>query len=278
MLTEQLFDRISNAVSCSENLRSLADAESQEVARFRLAQYISSDEAFHRHTERYAETLDLHKEGTSAWLWKSPQFTDWLQGKSPRLLCTGVYGAGKTVLAAAILHHLLDTHHSNEVGISYLFCKYGSEVKNSVRELKSVLLRQLIGQVSQVPDLVKKRFDGSREQAPLPMKTIDTLLGLVCRSFQDVFVIVDGIDESDEEVAIALLDLITTLRTASLKGAHILVTAYDTKEVETLAGLSLPVQADTHDVFVFLGDLLSKLPPHLAADIVQTVIANSDGM
>lgn len=189
-------------------------------------------------------------------------------------------GAGKSVLAAVILRHLLDLHQLKEVGISYLFCRHDSGLKNSSRELKSVLLRQLIMQVPQVPDLIKSRYDAVTRygSSPIPLKTIDALLVLVCRSFKGVFVIFDGLDECDDRVWTSLLDLIPSLKTSLGIEPHVLVTTFDTKERNSLAGHSVLVQADAHDVRVFLGDFMPQLPPDLEADIVQTVITYSNGM
>ncbi|KAJ6014429.1 hypothetical protein N7540_009020 [Penicillium herquei] len=46
--------------------------------------------------------LDKRQGGTGQWMLDSPQFQDWYQGKGKTLLCQGIPGAGKTIMAAIV--------------------------------------------------------------------------------------------------------------------------------------------------------------------------------
>jgi hypothetical protein len=82
-------------------------------------------------TDFPAQQLDLiarREEGTGQWFLDSPEFVSWLRGPRSTLFCPGIPGAGKTMLAAIAIDHILKARISDSTGIAYVFCNYKSQV------------------------------------------------------------------------------------------------------------------------------------------------------
>ncbi|CAL8585027.1 hypothetical protein XPA_010607 [Xanthoria parietina] len=52
------------------------------------------------------DVLGRREDGTGQWLIESPTFQNWLSGSHPTLCCTGIPGAGKSILASAVVDYL----------------------------------------------------------------------------------------------------------------------------------------------------------------------------
>ncbi|TFK97533.1 hypothetical protein BDV98DRAFT_596511 [Pterulicium gracile] len=51
-----------------------------------------------------------HTPGTGIWFLASSEYVDWKNGEVLNMMCTGVPGAGKTVMSAAIINDLWKSH------------------------------------------------------------------------------------------------------------------------------------------------------------------------
>src|SRR5262245_58071509 len=63
-------------------------------------------------TDLPAQQSDLiarKEEATGQWFLESPEFANWLREPGSTLFCPGIPGAGKTMLAAITIDHLLKT-------------------------------------------------------------------------------------------------------------------------------------------------------------------------
>jgi hypothetical protein len=81
------------------------------------------------------------QEGTGQWLLDSPKFKGWLQGAHRTLICPGIPGSGKTMMAAIAINHL-STLSQADIGLAYVFCNYKSQVDQNLYSLLSALLKQ----------------------------------------------------------------------------------------------------------------------------------------
>lgn len=156
-----------------------------------------------------------HEEHTNYWLSRWDQWQAWLRAEpspSPRCIWIhGIPGAGKSVLASSIVE-LLETSCSKDGscrGHAYYYCHY-SHRKDEGLPLLRWVVGQLSRQVAWAPQQLKHIRDSGREP------TVDDMLGImqhVLGRFEVVYVVVDGIDESDPRVQ--LLSVLTTLATDS---------------------------------------------------------------
>jgi hypothetical protein len=56
---------------------------------------------------QHQDFMDRHQTGTGKWFLQDSKFQGWIQSNSATLFCPGIPGAGKTIMAALVVDHLL---------------------------------------------------------------------------------------------------------------------------------------------------------------------------
>src|SRR5947209_16769421 len=86
------------------------------------------------------------QEGTGASLFPMESFQSWLRGESQTLLCFGIPGAGKTVLAAQVIDALLKDEGYKSSPVLYFFAdgRTRQAEQQSSTSIIAILLKQLI--------------------------------------------------------------------------------------------------------------------------------------
>ncbi|KAK4986180.1 hypothetical protein LTR50_005472 [Elasticomyces elasticus] len=201
------------------------------------------------------EALDKRHPGTGEWLIHDATFQNWLHGPGGALLCQGIPGAGKTVITSIVVDHLqrtYSTQSSGDIGIAFVYCNY-KEVEQNAASLIASLLQQLVKQQPSVPD--------------------------------DVFVVVDALDESPEETRRELIVEILKLR----QDLRFIATSRHNVDTEHLfrdASL-LEIRADDADVKSYVhgqidrGGRLGRFvqaDPSLREKIVESIVSKAQGM
>ncbi|KAJ7117136.1 hypothetical protein C8R44DRAFT_596639, partial [Mycena epipterygia] len=74
--------------------------------------------------QRQADVLSKWQPGTGGWFLTSPEFRDWESGCGKNLWCRGMPGAGKTVLASLVVHHLEHQSQSKNIGVACIYLNY----------------------------------------------------------------------------------------------------------------------------------------------------------
>ncbi|KAI1029503.1 hypothetical protein LB504_010782 [Fusarium proliferatum] len=135
--------------------------------------------------------------GTCQWFLGSPEYQSWTQKKGQVLFCPGIAGAGKSVLASAViesLHSRFETDSSTAT--IHIYCRYNRADRQTFTQLRASLLRQLCGRLSSVPEDIMQLYNQYKPQrVGAPPERILSELESVSRLFSKVFMIVDGLDE-----------------------------------------------------------------------------------
>lgn len=156
-------------------------------------------------TDSVAQQLDTFRRrcaGTSQWFLEAPEFAKWLNRSSPdkTLFCTGMPGAGKTVLAAIVIDHLSRKVRCNTVGVAWLYCSYKSQREQTVEFKLATVLQQLV-QV-ETPGTVKhaqKLMQEHKQSMTRPTEDqYRETLQAVLSEFKTIYVVVDALDEFNE--------------------------------------------------------------------------------
>lgn len=230
-----------------------------------------------------------HEEHTNYWLSRWDQWQAWLRAEptpSPRSIWIhGIPGAGKSVLASSIVK-LLEASCSEDgarLGHAYYYCHYSHRKDEGLP-----LLRWVVGQLSRqaawAPQQLKHIRDSGREP------TVDDMLDMmqqVLGRFDVVYVVIDGIDESDPRVQ--LLSVLTTLATDSrFSEVRLLATSRLSPDIErALLSISTSISMSNHfverDIRRVVKAWVSSSPRmarwrYLAAYIEDRLCAGSDGM
>ncbi|KAF4458972.1 Ankyrin repeat, partial [Fusarium albosuccineum] len=160
------------------------------------------------------QCLRLRHPHTGLWLLDGEEFQQWLAVPNTRLWLTGTPGAGKTVLAGAIISEVLDLS-SSTVGVAFFFCDYKDsrthEVINILQTMASQLARQN-HEAYMVLEAYYKEIQPNEGLSSDPsLWELNDIIHQMVACFEKVYMVIDGIDECGEtarEVARALADIV----------------------------------------------------------------------
>ena len=80
------------------------------------------------------------------------EFKGWLNQPGKAMICPGIPGAGKTVIAATVIHHLQEGfQNDSSVGIAYVYFSYQAKIDQTVSNIIGSLGRQLVERLQTVP-------------------------------------------------------------------------------------------------------------------------------
>jgi hypothetical protein len=131
----------------------------------------------------------------------SIEFTHWLNTSNSRLWLLGVPGAGKTVLASAVIEYALKRCDEKNA-IAYFYCDYKDlESQDPVHILGGIasqIARQNQHAFDTLPEYYKTCHpEGSLHRPAQSNHLLDAILGMVS-NFDNVSVLVDGLDGCGE--------------------------------------------------------------------------------
>ncbi|KAF5609957.1 heterokaryon incompatibility protein het-E-1 [Fusarium subglutinans] len=142
---------------------------------------------------------------TGLWLTQGPEFDYWYSTPASRLWCSGIPGAGKSVLSAAVIKECLyrDAHDAHKAA-AYFFCTCRHERSQHLVTILSSLCIQLALQSENAFQILQEYHDqlfSNHHLSTKPTAEILTqILHRICACFTRVYIIVDGIDECDNRV------------------------------------------------------------------------------
>lgn len=161
---------------------------------------------------------------TGHWLTESHVFTQWLDTPGSNIWLSGIPGGGKTVLASAAVQETL-TYAAQKptIGTAFFFCDYKNEKTLKSTSIIGAVASQLARQKSEAFDLLQDYYDDLHPMEGLPQKPdpddLRALVERICEVFDQVHVVVDGVDEcgdSMDEIAEMLSDLANNSRNISM--------------------------------------------------------------
>ncbi|KAF4332120.1 hypothetical protein FBEOM_14088 [Fusarium beomiforme] len=135
--------------------------------------------------------------GTGQWLLKSDIYQSWVQKRGQILFCPGIAGAGKTVLASAIIENL-HSHFQTDPGvaIAHIYCNYSRKNRQTVNALFASLLRQLCEKMPSIPPEIIELHEKCKPRGvEAPQDKVHQALESAVTVFSKVFIIVDALDE-----------------------------------------------------------------------------------
>ncbi|KAK3987502.1 hypothetical protein QBC44DRAFT_294939 [Cladorrhinum sp. PSN332] len=140
---------------------------------------------------------------TGLWLTHGDQFRDWLSTPRSRLWLGGIPGAGKTVLAGAMIEEALSFCNPG-CAVAFFFCDSSKGPATSLTDLLGVLVAQLARQSDKAFDILQHCYaELNPEQGIIRSATVQrlsTALIDMIGSYDRVYIIVDGLDEYGREV------------------------------------------------------------------------------
>ncbi|EEU33953.1 uncharacterized protein NECHADRAFT_89016 [Fusarium vanettenii 77-13-4] len=227
-----------------------------------------------------------HLKGTSQWLFSSPIFQQWHDGSDHGILwIRGVPGAGKSVLAARLVHHL-----SSE-GCPVLYFFFRHTIQSNHRP--EAALRDWIAQILPSSPPLQLALKNLTSE-PISVNSVDSLstlelwhlLRLALKSIPKAYCVVDALDEMDQsalEPFLQFLDQLGNIHPGRLK---LVITSRPIATIERimrnlrLLDIRLGKDLVNYDISTYLHHRLgrSALPIESRDAIINEVLKKADGL
>ncbi|KAF2120765.1 ankyrin repeat-containing domain protein [Lophiotrema nucula] len=248
------------------------------------------------HVSQHHEIFDRRQQGTGSWLLNSDHFQEWVRSSNQDLLCHGIPGAGKTILASVVIDHLRNHFHKSSksgqdvVGVAYFYFTYQPQREQSLLKVRASLLRQLLSQHHWVEDRDFQDFvKNLRETKPqLSSSTIRDAISWLIGYLSKSYIVLDALDEYHDSDSGALNQLLNELLSAS-RGGGLQIFA-TTRPISSLMSMFkqttvIEVRAHKNDILTYIGARLrgfTNINESQRKDVQEliehTVLEATDGM
>lgn len=238
-------------------------------------------------TSQQAQINSSRHPKTGEWLLRSTEFKDWLQTTKRILFCTGMPGAGKTVMTSMVIDDLQRKFQGrSDIGIAYIYCNYEQHDEQGIDRLLAGLLKQLVQRNPEMPRCVEDLYHDSKEHkqngppAQELVNPIVTAIGL----FTKTFIILDALDECQSSPNSILLKALFEIHRQT--AANIFVTSRRVDHIlkAFVDCLSIDIRARPEDLTEYINARLEELQefvqdrPDLQNSVRDTIINAADGM
>ena len=269
-------------------LESNLDAMRQEGDRAKLDSLLT----WISPTEFSAQQSDImthRQEDTGQWFLDAPEFLKWLSEPKQTLFCPGIPGAGKTMMAAITINHLLSAMQNSTNGVAYVYCNYklrGTE-RQSVTGVLSAILQQLVQarpSARGATEQLQEKY--AKQQNKPPAMDIVNALQATAEQFSVIYLVVDALDEYSEW-EYSRRELLTQLRALQKQiDLRVLVTSRFLPGIveEFREDPRVEIRANPEDIKRFIAGQIHRLPNCIQRDamlqqsIQDTLVEAVDGM
>ncbi|PQE24874.1 Vegetative incompatibility HET-E-1 protein [Rutstroemia sp. NJR-2017a BVV2] len=160
-------------------------------------------------SSKHNDANELYEPNTGNWVFRTTEWNEWINGRIKSILCSGIPGAGKTILAAHVietLSRMCEVEHER-MECFYYYCYYGNSQDES-RPFLRWIVSQLLREIHEIPPIAYKIYNKNAEPTRLQLLEI---LDASLEDFGRVYVVVDALDESkDTDNLLALLEVLGT--------------------------------------------------------------------
>ena len=154
------------------------------------------------------------KKGASTWIFQNEEYRQWTsRTSSSTLLCSGIVGAGKTVLSANVVENLIVNKYQGS-SLGYFFCRSDEAASLKAREVIGSLARQWF------EDIPNEEFKINQMEPyvggiTLNIEQISSKLRLLLPCHRSYTMVIDGLDECEYGEVKALVESIQSLMQTS---------------------------------------------------------------
>lgn len=236
---------------------------------------------------RQSDLMTCRQKGTGQWFLEAPEFTKWLHGANKTLFCPGIPGAGKTMIAAIVINHLLELMWSGAVGVAYVYCNYKAQADQNAADILAAILKQLVQARPSIAEPVERLHKKHADRGTKPsLEEIFGALQSVLTNYSSVYVVVDALDECSDRDGNRRQFLAKLRDLQGRTDLHLVATSRFIPEIvnEFSAALTLEVRASDGDVKQFVAGQIYRLPKCVQRDetlqdmVQDKVVQAVDGM
>ncbi|KAJ7303829.1 ankyrin repeat-containing domain protein [Mycena albidolilacea] len=232
---------------------------------------------------RQQDISKTRQQGTGEWLLDDPKFKGWKSNPGQVLWCSGIPGAGKTVLVSFVVEHLTAQAKTKDLGVACIYFNHKETEVQTLDNLLAGLWRQLI--LGKPLGSAVQLYEQNIEKKTRPSyEDMQKLLASALIGFMQIYIILDGVDEYPEEQWGRLAKALTNLGLVNLlvmSRPHIAPTTLFPNLV------TLEIKANDGDIQLYVdkqiqtSTRLSKLiagKPELRGEISSEICSRVEGM
>jgi ankyrin repeat domain-containing protein 50 len=177
--------------------------------------------------------------------------------------------------------------------LAYFYFDFSDSEKQKVSNLVSSLIAQLCNKVVDLPEQLKELYKRCNNgQQKTSIRELNAALSLIMKDFEDVFIVIDALDECAKSGERGeLLTLIEEIHAWSLSKIHLLVTSRPEPDIKavlmplvksqaiSIQGSQVESDINLHTRSQLAADpKLKKLSSEVKAEIEKTLTAGAKGM
>lgn len=264
----------------SEGVDGIRDREAG-VLLSTIADWYGSDD-FAKHQDYY---FSLRHSGTGLWALEDPKYKQWVDGGASTLLCPGIPGSGKSILHATMVNDLCTRYELDDsVIVVYFYCSFQRLAEQTIRNMLSVLVRQMFQERNHLPRDVEALYDKHCRRKTSPsVNELEQLLHSLIQDYHKVFILMDAMDEcmSDERDCTEFLDKIFDLQRSKNAISLLVTTRWIPRIIEHFGACpQLEIRARQEDIERYLDDNISRLPvkPHVKIKVDSSMVTIQDAV
>ena len=234
-----------------------------------------------------SDIIGRRQEGTGQWFLDAPEFATWLGEPKATLFCPGIPGAGKTMVAAIAVDHLLRSVQSSSVGVVHVYCNYKAEEEQDASRLLAAMVKQLVQARPSAAEPVERLHKQHADRGTKP--SLDEIFGVlreVVAKYTTVYILVDALDECRDRDGTRSRFLARLRELQAGQDIRLIATSRFIPEVEVefQTAVRLEVRASNEDVRRFVAGQIYRLPrciqrdPALQKTVEEKIPETVDGM
>lgn len=144
---------------------------------------------------QHSDHLRRHQPGTGQWFLNSERYQTWMRTRQQTLFCSGMPGAGKTILTSIVIDHLEQNFlDDDDSAIAYVYCNFKRREK--VEDLIASLLKQIAQARPSLAEAVRKLHGRHASMGTRPsLQDLSQALTSIASEHSRVFIVIDALDE-----------------------------------------------------------------------------------
>lgn len=278
--THNVLNRVEARIETTATLHATKIAESEKEE---IIQWIYQSTVNHDNFQR--DYTAVAQDGTGQAFLSSDAFRQWVEGTCATIVCPGLPGAGKTIMASIVKSHLDGKTPDSSYLTAVLYFNYKRHLEDHKNDkLLLAVLAQFLSQSEKVPDLIRSTF---KKKDPIRVDDVISVLESLVRSSPRSFLIMDALDEfyDDEGARSRFLRLIQRVQGAG--NLRVMMTArphlIDDPAICNWSDATVQITASDDDLHTYLDHRICGFP-HLPDDfdlrlsIADRIVEASAGM
>lgn len=162
------------------------------VRHRRLLEWISPTD----YPAQQSDIIKRKQKGTGQWFLDSFEVTRWLEEAKSTLFCPGIPGAGKTMIAAIAIDHLLQSAQYGSQAVAYVFCNYKTQEEQDASSLLAAILKQLVHVRPFTVQCIERLHEKHAKWGTRPsLDEIYSALHDVLAHCPSAYIVIDALDE-----------------------------------------------------------------------------------